>query len=42
MHYIEIKGVKYILEDVNVFKILTNGSPGKIYGTYSDGKFRKI
>ena len=42
VHYIEIKGVKYILEDSNVFRILTNGLPGKIYGTYSDGKFKKI
>lgn len=42
VHYIEIKGVKYILEDSHVFKILTNGLPGKIYGTYLDGKFKKI
>ena len=42
VHYIEIKGVKYILEDSNVFKILTNGLPGKTYGTYLDGKFKKI
>jgi hypothetical protein len=42
VHYIEIKGVKYILEDSNVFRILTNGLPGKIYGTYLDGKFKKI
>jgi hypothetical protein len=42
VHYIEIKGVKYILEKSNVFTILTNGLPGKIYGTYLDEKFKKI
>jgi hypothetical protein len=42
VHYIEMKGKKYILEETNVFTILTNGLPGKLYGTYSDGKFKKI
>jgi hypothetical protein len=42
VHYIEIKGIKYILEKSNVFKILANGLSGKIYGTYLDGKFKKI
>lgn len=41
IHYIEIKGIKYILEDSNVFEILKNGIKGKIYGTYLDGKFKK-
>jgi hypothetical protein len=37
-----MKGIKYILEETKVFTILTNGLSGKIYGTYSDGKFKKI
>jgi hypothetical protein len=41
VHYIEMKGIKYILEETKVFTILTNGLPGKIYGTYLDGKFKK-
>ena len=36
VHYIQIKGNKYILENSEVFEILKNGTKSKIYGTYSN------
>ena len=41
VHFFIYKMSRQIVAHV-IVKILTNGSPGKIYGTYSDGKFKKI
>ncbi len=39
---IEIKGKTYILEEDKVFKIDDDGNKGKQYGTYLDGKVKKL
>jgi hypothetical protein len=39
---IEIKGIIYILEDDQVYVKNENGSKGKLYGIYSNGKVKKV
>ena len=39
---IEHKGKTYILEDNKVFKMDENNKKGNQYGTYSDGKIKKL
>jgi hypothetical protein len=37
-----IKNITYILENNNIYTKLSNGSKGVLYGTYSNGKIKKI
>ena len=37
-----IKGITFILENNNIYTKLLNGSKGVLYGTYSNGKIKKI
>jgi hypothetical protein len=37
-----IKNITYILENNNIYTKLLNGSKGLLYGTYSNGKIKKI
>jgi hypothetical protein len=37
-----IKGITFILENNNIYTKLSNGSKGLLYGTYSNGKIKKI
>jgi hypothetical protein len=37
-----IKGITFILENNNIYTKLSNGSKGLLYGTYSNGKVKKI
>ncbi len=39
---IQIKDKIYLLEDSNVYIKLSDGVKGKLYGTYLDGKFKKL